>query len=164
MAFKMKGHELPGPYQRKKFYGDRSRKDMRQDIREERRSLKDEGGTREEVKDFNKHQRNRKLEIRADELDSRGRTKRADKKRSKVKKPDAPQLGEARVGVPESQAPISHIAGGPNAGYWQKNKDGVKVRVPNPNPGTSKAQTSTTMKKATHKMPDGTVMPGAKHK
>jgi len=148
----MKGHELPGPYQRKKFYGNRSRKDMRQDIREERKSLKDEGGTREEVKDFNANQRNRKLEIRADELDSRGRTKRADKKRSKVKKP-----------AETAAAPITHIAGGPNAGYWQKNKDGVKVRVPNPNPGTSKAQTSTTMKKATHKMPDGTVMPGAKH-
>ena len=39
-------------------------------------------------------------------------------------------------------APISHIAGGPNAGYWQVNSEGVKVRVPNPNPGSSKAQTN----------------------
>tara|TARA_R110002072_G_C7556082_1_gene499750 strand:+ start:135 stop:464 length:330 start_codon:yes stop_codon:yes gene_type:complete len=73
MAFKMKGSE---------FYGDRSRKDMRQDIRAERKSLKDEGGTRDEVKAFNAHQTLRKKEIRADELDSRGRTKRADNKRS----------------------------------------------------------------------------------
>ena len=55
MAFKMNGM---------KFYGDRSRKEMRQDIREERKSLKDEGGTREDVKEFNKHQRKRKKEIR----------------------------------------------------------------------------------------------------
>ncbi len=55
MAFKMKGP---------KFYGDRSRKEMRQDIREERKSLKEHGGTREEVKDFNKYQRKRKKEIR----------------------------------------------------------------------------------------------------
>ena len=32
-----------------KFYGDRSRKEIRQDIREERKSLKDHGGSREEV-------------------------------------------------------------------------------------------------------------------
>jgi len=55
MAFKMKGP---------KFYGDRSRKEMRQDIREERKSLKEHGGTREEVKEFNKYQRKRKKEIR----------------------------------------------------------------------------------------------------
>jgi hypothetical protein len=55
MAFKMNGM---------KFYGDRSRKEMRQDIREERKSLKDEGGTRKDVKEFNKHQRKRKKEIR----------------------------------------------------------------------------------------------------
>ena len=73
MAFKMKGS---------KFYGDRSRKDMRQDIRTERKSLKDEGGTKDEVKAFNAHQTLRKKEIRADELDSRGRTIRADDKRS----------------------------------------------------------------------------------
>ena len=76
MAFKMKGL---------KFYGDRSRKDMRQDIRTERKSLKDEGGTRGEVKAFNAHQSLRKKEIRADELDSRGRTKRADNKRSNAR-------------------------------------------------------------------------------
>jgi len=55
MAFKMKGM---------KFYGDRSRKEMRQDIRTERKSLKEGGATREEVKDFNKYQRKRKKEIR----------------------------------------------------------------------------------------------------
>ena len=55
MAFKMKGP---------KFYGDRSRKEMRQDIREERKSLKEHGGTRKEVKEFNKYQRKRKKEIR----------------------------------------------------------------------------------------------------
>ena len=65
-----------------KFYGDRSMKDMRKDIQAERRTLKDGGGTREEVKAFNARQTLRKKEIRADELDSRGRTKRADKKRS----------------------------------------------------------------------------------
>jgi len=66
-----------------KFYGDRSRKDMRQDIRTERKSLKDEGGTRGEVKAFNAHQTLRKKQTRADELDSRGRTKRAENKRLK---------------------------------------------------------------------------------
>ena len=108
-----------------KFYGDRSRREMRQDIREERKSLKDEGGTREEIKEFNKYQRNRKKEIRADELDSRGRTKRADKKRSKVKKPDAPQLGEAKTVTPIME----------EQGIYYQMKDGVKVEVPNPNPG-----------------------------
>lgn len=60
MAFKMRGL---------KFYGDRSRKEMRQDIRTERKSLKEGGATREEVKDFNKYQRKRKKEIR-DEVES----------------------------------------------------------------------------------------------
>jgi len=108
---------------------------MRQDIREERKSLKDEGGTREEVKDFNANQRNRKLEIRADELDSRGRTKRADKKRSKVKKPDAPQW-DAKALAARNNEQISTL---PNK------------------------FSSTILKKTTHTMPDGTVMPGAKH-
>lgn len=63
MAFKMKGMD--------KFYGDRSRKEVRQDIREERKSLKDHGGSREEVKEYNKYQRKRKKEIRADVLDQR---------------------------------------------------------------------------------------------
>ena len=61
MAFKMKGM---------KFYGDRTRKEMRQDIRKERKSLKEEGGTREDVKEFNKYQRKRKKEIR-EEVKSR---------------------------------------------------------------------------------------------
>ncbi len=49
-----------------KFYGDRTRKEMRQDIRKERKSLKEEGGTRQDVKEFNKYQRKRKKEIRAE--------------------------------------------------------------------------------------------------
>ena len=61
MAFKMKGM---------KFYGDRTRKEMRKDIREERKSLKEGGGTRQDVKEFNKYQRKRKKEIR-DEVKSR---------------------------------------------------------------------------------------------
>ena len=56
-AFKMKGP---------KFYGDRSRKEMRQDIREERKSLKEGGATREEVKEYNQYQRGRKKDIRLD--------------------------------------------------------------------------------------------------
>ena len=55
MAFKMNGM---------KFYGDRSRKEMRKDIQAERRTLKDGGATREEVKTFNQNQRARKKEIR----------------------------------------------------------------------------------------------------
>ena len=55
MAFKMNGM---------KFYGDRSRKEMRKDIQAERRALKDGGATREEVKTFNQNQRDRKKEIR----------------------------------------------------------------------------------------------------
>jgi len=55
MAFKMNGM---------KFYGDRSRKEMRKDIQAERRTLKDGGATREEVKTFNQNQRDRKKEIR----------------------------------------------------------------------------------------------------
>ena len=61
MAFKMKGM---------KFYGARTRKEMRKDIREERKSLKEGGGTRQDVKEFNKYQRKRKKEIR-DEVKSR---------------------------------------------------------------------------------------------
>jgi len=60
MAFKMRGL---------KFYGDRSRREMRQDISAERKSLKEGGATREEVKTFNVNQRNRKREIR-DEVKS----------------------------------------------------------------------------------------------
>ena len=63
MAFKMTGS---------KFYGDRSRKEMRQDIREERKSLKEGGATKGEVKEYNQYQRGRKKEIRAD---VRGRDK-----------------------------------------------------------------------------------------
>ena len=55
MAFKMNGM---------KFYGDRSRKEMRKQIQAERRTLKDGGATREEVKTFNRNQRDRKKEIR----------------------------------------------------------------------------------------------------
>ena len=63
MAFKMKGM---------KFYGDRTRKEMRQDIRKERKSLKEGGGTKQDVKEFNKYQRGRKKEIRGEELLERG--------------------------------------------------------------------------------------------
>jgi len=55
-----------------KFYGDRTRKEMRQDIRKERKSLKEEGGTRQDVKEFNKYQRGRKKELRGEELLERG--------------------------------------------------------------------------------------------
>jgi len=88
MAFKMRGMD--------KFYGDRSRREIRQDIREERRSLKDHGGSREEVKEYNKYQRKRKREIRADVLDQRAKQpiaqgadtydKRGDKKARKTSK------------------------------------------------------------------------------
>ena len=71
MAFKMKGM---------KFYGDRTRKEMRQDIRKERKSLKEEGGTKQDVKEFNKYQRGRKKELRGEELIRRGKTNRGEKK------------------------------------------------------------------------------------
>jgi hypothetical protein len=77
--------ETPLPMKGRKFYGDRSMKDMWQDIHTERKSLKNEGGTREEVKAFNAEQTLVKKQIRADELDRRGRTKRADRKRSNAK-------------------------------------------------------------------------------
>ena len=70
MAFKMRGM---------KFYGDRTRKEMRQDISKERKSLKEHGGTRQDVKEFNKYQRGRKKEIRGEELLERGQ-KRGEKK------------------------------------------------------------------------------------
>ena len=70
MAFKMRGS---------KFYGDRSRKDMRQDIREERQSLKDHGGTREDVKDFNEYQNGRKKDIRAGVKDRNKENREADR-------------------------------------------------------------------------------------
>jgi hypothetical protein len=95
MAFKMKGMDFQGDSEYGKFYGDRSRKEMRQDIREERKSLKDHGGSREEVKEYNKYQRRRKDEIRAktqaDKLIDQGATgddvssdKRQDKLRKKA--------------------------------------------------------------------------------
>ena len=68
MTFKMKGM---------KFYGDRTRKEMRQDQREHRESL---GGDRDEIKANRKYQRGRKKELRAEELERRGRTKRAERK------------------------------------------------------------------------------------
>ncbi len=49
-----------------KRYGDRSARQMNKDIREERRSLRKGGGTRQEVKEYNKYQRKRKKEIRAE--------------------------------------------------------------------------------------------------
>ena len=78
MAFKMKGHELPGPYQKKrKFYGDRTIKEMRQDQREHRKSL---DGDKEEIKANRKYHRGRKKELRGEELIRRGKTKRGERK------------------------------------------------------------------------------------
>lgn len=54
------------PMKKDKFYGDRSRKDMRQDIREERKSLKENGGSRGDVKEYNQYQRSRKKDIRSE--------------------------------------------------------------------------------------------------
>ena len=56
MAFKMKGM---------KFYGDRTRKEMRQDIKEHRKSL---GGDKEAIKADRKYQRGRKKELRGEEF------------------------------------------------------------------------------------------------
>ena len=68
MAFKMKGM---------KFYGDRTRKEMRQDIKEHRKSL---GGDKEAIKADRKYQRGRKKELRGEELIRRGKTKRGERK------------------------------------------------------------------------------------
>ena len=68
MAFKMKGM---------KFYGDRTRKEMRQDIKEHRKSL---GGDKEAIKADRKYQRGRKKELRGEELIRRGKTKRGQEK------------------------------------------------------------------------------------
>ena len=68
MAFKMKGM---------KFYGDRTRKEMRKDIKEHRESL---GGDKEAIKADRKYQRGRKKELRGEELMRRGKTKRGEKK------------------------------------------------------------------------------------
>ena len=74
MAFKMKGM---------KFYGDRTRKEMRQDIKEHRKSL---GGDKDAIKADRKYQRGRKKELRAEELERRGKTTRAERKMKKGKK------------------------------------------------------------------------------
>jgi len=68
MAFKMKGL---------KFYGDRTRKEMREDQREHRESL---GGDKEAIKANRKYHRGRKKQLRGEELVRRGRTKRGEKK------------------------------------------------------------------------------------
>ena len=60
MAFKMKGM---------KFYGDRTRKEMRQDLKEHRKSL---GGDKEAIKADRRYQRGRKKELRGEELLERG--------------------------------------------------------------------------------------------
>jgi len=80
MAFKMKGHELPGPYQKKKFYGDRTRREMRQDIKEHRESL---GDDKEAIKQDRIYQRGRKKELRGLELVSRGKLHKGIKRWSK---------------------------------------------------------------------------------
>ena len=66
-----------------KFYGDRTRKEMRQDIKEHRKSL---GGDKDAIKADRKYQRGRKKELRAEELERRGKTKRAERKMKKGKK------------------------------------------------------------------------------
>ena len=68
MAFKMKGM---------KFYGDRTRKEMRQDLKEHRKSL---SGDKEAIKADRKYQRGRKKELRGEELIRRGKTKRGQRK------------------------------------------------------------------------------------
>jgi len=61
----------------KKFYGDRTRKEMREDQREHRKSL---GGDKEEIKANRKYHRGRKKELRGEELIRRGKTKRGERK------------------------------------------------------------------------------------
>ena len=68
MAFKMKGL---------KFYGDRTRKEMRQDHREHMDSLGDDKQARKEAREYH---RGRKKELRGEELKRRGKTKRGQKK------------------------------------------------------------------------------------
>ena len=77
MAFKMKGFPKNGDPKKKKFYGDRTRKEMREDQREHRESL---GGDKDAIKANRKYHRGRKKELRAEELERRGRTKRAERK------------------------------------------------------------------------------------
>ena len=74
MAFKMKGM---------KFYGDRTRKEMREDQREHRESL---GGDKDAIKANRKYHRGRKKELRGEELIRRGRTKRGESKIKSGKK------------------------------------------------------------------------------
>ena len=74
MAFKMKGM---------KFYGDRTRKEMRQDHREHMDSLGDDKQARKEAR---KYHRGRKKELRAEELERRGKTKRPERKMKRGKK------------------------------------------------------------------------------
>ena len=68
MAFKMKGL---------KFYGDRTRKEMRQDHQEHMDSLGDDKQARKEAR---KYHRGRKKELRGEELKRRGKTKRGQRK------------------------------------------------------------------------------------
>ena len=68
MAFKMKGM---------KFYGDRTRKEMRQDQREHMDSL---GNDKQAKKEARKYHRGRKKELRGEELIRRGKTKRGEAK------------------------------------------------------------------------------------
>ena len=67
----------------KKFYGDRTRKEMRQDHREHMDSL---GDDRQAKKEARKYHRGRKKELRAEELERRVRTKRAERKMRRGKK------------------------------------------------------------------------------
>ena len=80
MAFKMKGFSMNGDPKKKKFYGNRTRKEMREDQQEHRESL---GGDKDAIKANRKYHRGRKKEIRAEELERRGKTKRAERKKDR---------------------------------------------------------------------------------
>ena len=60
-----------------KFYGDRTRREMRKDIKAHRESL---GDDKEAIKADREYQRGRKKELRGEELIRRGKTKRGQRK------------------------------------------------------------------------------------
>ena len=69
--FTRKQEEGKDPFKMKgmKFYGDRTRKEMRQDLKEHRKSL---GGDKDAIKADRRYQRGRKKELRGEELLERG--------------------------------------------------------------------------------------------
>ena len=68
---------------RKKFYGDRTLREMRQDFKDHMDSLGDDKQAKKEAR---KYHRGRKKELRAEELERRGKTKRAKRKMKRGKK------------------------------------------------------------------------------